>query len=230
MIELFYTPVQACPPLANDGFFDCDEYFDFVADDIQERSMKIFYGFIGIIVSSVFGTTLLFWGFGSASERMNKRVRDGAFKSLLRQEVAWFDVRSPGTIKSQLADDAALLHAFCGEPIRTLVLSLASVLVGLIVSFIYMWPIALSTLFILPFMAFGAEMEMKTYAGEDEGDEDGRDKNSAGGIVIESLSNMRTVASLTLEEQRAAEYAQALRQTDYESPRVVVFKGMIKAQ
>jgi hypothetical protein len=73
-------------------------------------------------------------------------------------------------------------------------------------------------------------MEMKTYAGEDEGDEDGRDKNSAGGIVIESLSNMRTVASLTLEEQRAAEYAQALRQTDYESPRVVVFKGMIKAQ
>ncbi|EEC42789.1 predicted protein, partial [Phaeodactylum tricornutum CCAP 1055/1] len=225
MIELFYTPVQACPPLANDGFFDCDEYFDFVADDIQERSMKIFYGFIGIIVSSVFGTTLLFWGFGSASERMNKRVRDGAFKSLLRQEVAWFDVRSPGTIKSQLADDAALLHAFCGEPIRTLVLSLASVLVGLIVSFIYMWPIALSTLFILPFMAFGAEMEMKTYAGEDEGDEDGRDKNSAGGIVIESLSNMRTVASLTLEEQRAAEYAQALRQTDYESPRVVVFKG-----
>jgi ATP-binding cassette subfamily B (MDR/TAP) protein 1 len=174
MIELFYTPVQACPPLANDGFFDCDEYFDFVADDIQERSMKIFYGFIGIIVSSVFGTTLLFWGFGSASERMNKRVRDGAFKSLLRQEVAWFDVRSPGTIKSQLADDAALLHAFCGEPIRTLVLSLASVLVGLIVSFIYMWcvneqtrvcnaitcvltisvvrPIALSTLFILPFM------------------------------------------------------------------------------
>jgi len=70
---------------------------------------------------------------------MNKRVRDAAFTSLLRQEVGWFDLRSPGTITSRLADDAAMLHAFAGEPIRTLVLNVSSVVVGVIVSFIYMW-------------------------------------------------------------------------------------------
>lgn len=65
------------------------------------------------------------------------------------------------------------------------------------------------------YQAFGAEMEMKMYYGEDEvSDEDELDKNSPGGIVIESLSNIRTVASLTLEDQRAEEYARALAKED----------------
>lgn len=106
---------------------------------MKDQSLKVFYGFLGILFSTVVGFVLLFWGFGQASERMNKRVRDDAFLSLMRQEVGWFDLRSAGAIGAQLADDAALLHAFSGEPIRTLVLNLASVLVGVVVAFVYMW-------------------------------------------------------------------------------------------
>jgi ATP-binding cassette subfamily B (MDR/TAP) protein 1 len=119
---------------------------------MKERSLKITYAFFGVIFSTLVGFVLLFWGFGVASERMNKRVRECAFTSLLRQEIAWFDVRSTGMITSHLADDAALLHAFSGEPIRTLILNLSSVLVGVIISFVYMWPFALLTLAIIPFM------------------------------------------------------------------------------
>jgi ABC-type multidrug transport system fused ATPase/permease subunit len=67
------------------------------------------------------------------------QVRDSAFMSLIRQEVAWFDMRAPGTITSQLADDAAMLQAFVGQPIRSLTVSVSSVVVGLILSFVYMW-------------------------------------------------------------------------------------------
>lgn len=101
--------------------------------------MNVFYGYIALGGAVLIGNCLLFWGFGSASERMNKRIRDGAFSSLMRQEVGWFDLRSPGTITSQLSEDAALLHAFSGEPVRTLILNIASVVVGVIVSFVYMW-------------------------------------------------------------------------------------------
>jgi ATP-binding cassette subfamily B (MDR/TAP) protein 1 len=139
MIEILYTPVEDCPPVPDGVFEDCDAYWSFVADDMQDQSLRIFYAFVGVIASTLLGSTLLFWGFGVASERMNKRVRDSAFTSLLRQEIAWFDLRSPGTITSHLAEDAALLHAFSGEPIRTLVLNLSSVLIGVIVSFVYMW-------------------------------------------------------------------------------------------
>jgi ATP-binding cassette subfamily B (MDR/TAP) protein 1 len=139
MIEILYTAVEDCPPVPEIVSGDCDAYWNFVADDMQDQSLRIFYAFLGVIASTLFGSTLLFWGFGVASERMNKRVRDSAFTSLLRQEIAWFDLRSPGTITSHLAEDAALLHAFSGEPIRTLVLNLSSVFIGVIVSFVYMW-------------------------------------------------------------------------------------------
>ena len=50
-------------------------------------------------------------------------------------------------------------------------MSLSSVLVGVVVSFYYMWPSALVSLCIIPFMGFGAEMEMKMYMGDaTEGD------------------------------------------------------------
>lgn len=108
-----------------------------------------------------FSTTKTDYGFGTASENMNKRVRDSAFTSLLRQEISYFDSHTVGSLTSQLSDDAALIHSFSGQPIRQLVMSLSSVLIGVIVSFIYMWPFALVALATLPFMGFGAEVSLE---------------------------------------------------------------------
>jgi ATP-binding cassette subfamily B (MDR/TAP) protein 1 len=79
----------------------------------------------------------------------------------------------------------------------------------------YHRPFALVFLGILPFMGFGAEMEMRMYVtGEDEGDDTLEEEHSPGGIVIESLLNIRTVASLTMEESKLREYDEALRAED----------------
>ena len=140
--RIVYRPVVPCnedggvPPPP--GFRTCEDYWNQTADDMRELSFQITYGLIAILVSAVVGHTLTHYGFGIATERMNKRVRDASFKSLMRQEVGWFDLRPIGTITSQLSDDAAMIHSFSGEPIRQVVLSVASVLVGLIVSFYYM--------------------------------------------------------------------------------------------
>lgn len=224
MIELLYTKVSFCDeenPI--EPFPECDAYWQHEADEMQDFSFRISYGMLGIIVAALIGNVWLFWGFATATERMNKRVRDSAFSSLLRQEVAWFDVRSPGMISSQLADDAALLQAFVGEPVRTLVLNVASVVVGFAVSLYFMWPFALLTLGIIPFMSFGAEMETKMYLGEDKGDR-GQEESSPGGLAIETLSNIRTVASLTLEDERAAEYKRALAEEEFDS----TWKNLVK--
>jgi len=117
----------------------CQSYWDSIADAMQHTSILLLYTYIGLAASAFLGDTAVYWGFGAASERMNKRVRDAAFTSLIRQEVAWFDLQSPGSITSRLEDDAALLHAFSGTPIRVLAVSLSSVLVGLGVSFYFMW-------------------------------------------------------------------------------------------
>ena len=52
------------------------------------------------------------------------------------------------------------------------------------------------------------------YFGEDEGVGDDVRQNSPGGIVVETLVNIRTVASLTIEKKRSQQYAKALRAED----------------
>jgi len=82
-----------------------------------------------------------------------------------------------------------------------------------------------SYLIFLAAQAFGAEMEMRTYLGEDEGDANQIDEHSPGGIVVETLADIRTVASLTLEPKRAEAYAHALAEEDEHPVRNSILKG-----
>jgi ATP-binding cassette, subfamily B (MDR/TAP), member 1 len=140
LLEALYTPVMECNA-AIDGVSleTCEETWSSKADSMQDKSFLLSLGFLGVVVCSLVGFTMLYWGFGLATERMNRRTRDAAFKSMIRQEVAWFDSQSSGALTSRISDDAALLHAYYGGPVRTLVSALSSVLVGVVLSFVFMW-------------------------------------------------------------------------------------------
>lgn len=60
-------------------------------------------------------------------------------------------------------------------------------------------------------MAFAARARLKMFLGQDEGAYKQEAENSSGGIIIETLSNIRTVASLTIEERRSQSYLEALQ-------------------
>jgi ATP-binding cassette subfamily B (MDR/TAP) protein 1 len=136
-IELLFRRVYFCDDelLEFTGFETCDELWADIADEMRKRSYQVASYWAAVAIGSIVGNILLFWGFGNASERMNKRVRDTAFSSLVRQEVAYFDKRSVGKITSQLQDDAARFHTFTGEPIRAFLIAIASVFTGLVLSF-----------------------------------------------------------------------------------------------
>lgn len=75
-----------------------------------------------------------------------------------------------------------------------------------------MWQFALLAIACVPLMGFATSMEMKQMLGEDEGDENKSDNeaNTPGGVIVETLLNMRTVSALTLEEGRYEDYEKAL--------------------
>jgi ATP-binding cassette subfamily B (MDR/TAP) protein 1 len=243
MIELLFRPVFNCDPqdpefatpftqttyenyFYLEGFESCPEYWKSEADAIQDLSLKVMYGWLGLMASTLLGNVLLFYGFGTATERMNKRVRDSIFVALMRQDMAYYDTHPIAKLSAQIEDDAAMMHSFSGEPIRTLTMTSASVLVGLILSFVMMWPFAAMTLLILPFLSFGAYMEMKMYMGEDEGAEAPKEgEDSAGAIVVETLLSIRTVASLAIQKMRAEEYENALKREDPVSVKTNLLKG-----
>jgi ATP-binding cassette, subfamily B (MDR/TAP), member 1 len=138
-INILFRPVVGCPymdKIIPEGYSSCKANWNGVGDEMQDRSFKIAGFWICLMVGCVLGNIFTYWGFGQAAERLNKRLRDNAFVSLLRQEPSCFDMRSVGKITSELQDDAARVHAFSGDPIRSLIIALSSVVVGLTLSFI----------------------------------------------------------------------------------------------
>ena len=138
-MDLLFRRVEVCPypdGTIVGGFDSCEEYWQATADDLKDRSFIVSSFWAILIAACLIGNMLTFWGFGHASERLNKRVRDSSFTALLRQEVGFFDKRSVGSITSELQDDAARIHAFSGEPVRSFIIALSSVVTGLTLSFI----------------------------------------------------------------------------------------------
>lgn len=229
-IDILFRRVVSCPgsdPFPLDTYASCPEYWASTTHSLRHKSYKVAAYWVVIGVDAIVGNMLTYWGFGMASERLNKRVRDSAFTALVRQEVSYFDKRSVGSITSQLQDDAARIHTFSGEPVRSLLIALSSVLTGVVLSFAYMWPFALLSLFCIPIMGFASSVEMKQFMGEDVGTEQDQDElNSPGGIAVETLLNIRTVSALTLEQQRFDDYFNALLHSEPNYFQTSLFSGL----
>jgi len=232
-IDLLFRPTFICEDgnaevLAQlGGYPNCQAYWDSLADSLRDDSYVVSgYWFI-VAVASILGNMSAFYGFGWASERMSKRVRDQAFTSLVRQEVAYFDKRSVGKITAQLQEDAARMHTFTGEPVRVFLIAATSILIGIGLSFYFMWEFALLATCCIPFMAFATSMEMKQMMGEDTGDDADQGNNSPGGIVVETLLNITTVSALTMETERFDDYENALQAEEPNAARDGVMQGAL---
>jgi len=160
---------------------------------------------------------------------MNRRIRDTAFTSLVRQEASFFDMRAVGKITSELQEDATRVQTYSGDPIRQFLLMLSSLFVGLVLAFYFMWPLALLTIGVLPVMGWAQSLEMEKTMGKDETekDEEVLDGSTPGGIAVETLLNMGTVAALTMQDERYNMYEVALGNTDTDWMRVAFKSGIL---
>jgi ATP-binding cassette subfamily B (MDR/TAP) protein 1 len=138
LIGLLFYPAFPCDESLSItyGYPTCDAYYDSVAETLKDLSYEIAVKWTAIIAACLVGNLLAFWGLGHATESINRRMRNLTFSSLMRQEVAFFDKRNVGSITSQLQDDVTMIQSFSSEPIRTMVINLASVATGLTISFI----------------------------------------------------------------------------------------------
>jgi ATP-binding cassette, subfamily B (MDR/TAP), member 1 len=94
MTTLFFRPVFPCPlPFGFGvpfGFETCDDYLGDTAHEFQQKSFQVAIWWAILGTGKLVGNVLMIWGFGIASERLSKRVRDMSFTALLRQEIAYF--------------------------------------------------------------------------------------------------------------------------------------------
>ncbi|XP_061344878.1 putative multidrug resistance protein [Gastrolobium bilobum] len=192
---------------------------------VNKFALRLLYVAIGVGVSAfITFLALCQWTLATTegicwtrtAERQASRMRMEYLKSVLRQEVGFFDTQTDGSsttykVVTLISSDANAIQVALAEKIPDSLAYMSTFLFCHIFAFVLSWRLALaamplSVMFILPALIFGKIMlDLAMKMIESYG--------VAGGIAEQAISSIRTVYSYVGENQTLNRFSSALQKT-----------------
>jgi ATP-binding cassette subfamily B (MDR/TAP) protein 1 len=175
------------------------------------------------IVAQYFQTYL----FEVIGERMTRRIRTDYFRSLLRQDMGWFDdpANALGVLTSRLAVDIKLIRLTVGQGTGSTVSSLTALLAGFIIALIAAWQFALAFLATMPLLAMTEAINWALMKGGDSASK--KKLGEISGAFGEYVNGIREVQSFSLEEVVTSDIAELLQEKILViAKKAAVFRGI----
>uniref|UniRef100_K3WT79 Uncharacterized protein n=1 Tax=Globisporangium ultimum (strain ATCC 200006 / CBS 805.95 / DAOM BR144) TaxID=431595 RepID=K3WT79_GLOUD len=147
------------------------------------------------------------YAFRFMAEKLTSRLRDIHFSSLLRQNIGFFDepANATGALTAKLATDATKMSLVSGDSQGRLLQAASTFLAAVLISFTSgSWLLTFIMLVVLPFLVIGEVIRGKQMRGS-SGLSD--ELEEVGSHASEALCDIRTVASLGLEDQLCDEFS-----------------------
>ncbi|XP_056375696.1 ATP-binding cassette sub-family B member 5-like isoform X2 [Hyla sarda] len=171
------------------------------------------YSIIITVIAVVSFLTYFIQGFmfGRSGEVLTMRLRQMAFKSMLRQEMSWFDDKknNTGALTTRLATDASQIQTATGSRLGLIAENFSTMGIGIIISFIFGWEMTLLILVLTPVLVMTGLLETRALTGF--ANRDKKQLQYSGKIATEAVENIRTVASLTRETTFEEMYSESLQ-------------------
>lgn len=148
--------------------------------------------------------------FTLSGERLTMRMRLMCYEAILRQNIAWFDdeKQSTGALTAKLADDATQVKGLFGQLLGSLIQSVVTTAVGIGIAVHYTWELSLVILATIPIVAFAGYLQFKSQ--HRFGRESKSSYEESNTVPTESISNVRTVVTLTKEEHFYSMYQEQM--------------------
>ncbi|KAK0646301.1 P-loop containing nucleoside triphosphate hydrolase protein [Cercophora newfieldiana] len=167
--------------------------------------------------------------FGKCSERLIHRVRDRSFRTMLRQDVEFFDrdENSAGALTSFLSTETTHVAGLSGSTLGTLLMVTSTLVSACALALALGWKLALVCIATMPvviscgflrfwMLAHYQRRSKRAYAG-------------SASFASEAITSIRTVASLTREDDVLQQYKDSLAAQQRESLKSVLKSSTLYA-
>nr|XP_031359707.1 ATP-binding cassette sub-family B member 5 [Lonchura striata domestica] len=196
--------------------------------DPEKRSkntvlLSLIFLLLGVIILAAY--IIQGFMFGKSGETLTMRLRSLSFRALLQQEIGWYDDQknAVGVLLTRLATDASQVKGATGSRLALMTMTVFTLVTAIIIAFVYGWQLTLLILACIPFIVGANAVNASSMSGHAA--EDQKALEEAGRISTEAVENIRTVASLTKEEEFYERYAACLNHTYRKSLRKAPFYG-----
>ncbi|KAE8791089.1 ABC transporter B family member 4 [Hordeum vulgare] len=167
------------------------------------RSDTSFWGMMCFVMGiiSVISIPAEFLLFGIAGGKLIERIRSLSFRSIVHQDVAWFDDprNSSGALGVRLSIDALNVRRLVGDNL-SLIIQLSSTLVtGVAIAMIADWKLSLIIMCVIPLVGLQSYAQVKFLNGFSQ---DAKMMyEDASQVATDAVSSIRTVASFCCEKR-----------------------------
>ncbi|KAI3948362.1 hypothetical protein MKW98_013860 [Papaver atlanticum] len=178
-------------------------------DQVVKQVSKVALQFTYLAALGLVASSLQVGCWMVTGERQAARIRSIYLKTILRQDIAFFDNETTtGEVIGRMSGDTVLIQEAMGEKVGKFVEQLATFVGGFIVAFVKGWLLTLVMLTTIPPLVItGAAMSIVIAKMASRG----QTAYSQAGIVVEqTLGAIRTVAAFTGEKLAIAKYNKSL--------------------
>ncbi|KAJ8119969.1 hypothetical protein ONZ43_g3201 [Nemania bipapillata] len=182
------------------------------ANKVQVKKDSDFWSLMYLVLALVILVAQIAQGvaFAKCSELLIHRVRDRAFRAMLRQDVAFFDKEenTPGALTSFLSTETTHVAGLSGVTLGTLLTITTTLVSSIVLGLVIGWKLALVCISAVPVIIAAGYFRYHMLAHFQQRSKRAYEKSAS--YASEAISGIRTVASLTREKDVLAQYQQSL--------------------
>lgn len=186
-----------------------DSFGESQNDDVVRKVSKVALKFVYLALGSGVASFLQVSCWMITGERQSARIRGLYLKTILRQDVAFFDKEtSTGEVVGRMSGDTVLIQDATGEKVGKFLQLIATFIGGFVIAFSKGWLLALVMLSAIPPLVMSGGMMAMIMSRMASA---GQEAYAKAAIVVEqTIGSIRTVASFTGEKQAIADYDKSL--------------------
>ncbi|KAF8585704.1 P-loop containing nucleoside triphosphate hydrolase protein [Ramaria rubella] len=165
--------------------------------------------------------------FATAAAQLTYKLRVLSFKAIMRQDIVFFDEdrNSTGSLTSGLSDNPQKVNGLAGITLGTIVQSCACLIGGCVIGLAFSWKLALVGIACIPFVISAGYIRLRVVVLKDQKNKIAHEASAQ--LACEAAASIRTVASLTREEECLALYSESLMGPLRESNRTAITSNLL---